>query len=237
MLKVERMHTFYGESHILNSVSLAVGENEVVTLLGRNGVGKTTTLRSIMGLNVIASGMIRFKDIPISGLPPFKIARLGIGYVPEDRRIFPDLTVKEHLIIANIRKSQILSGKTWTLDKVYGLFPLLSERESYRGIQLSGGEQQILAIARALMANPELLILDEPSEGLAPLLVQEIGRILKEIKQEEGSILITEQNLLFAIDLADRHYIMEKGEICYSGNAQEFRNNDEVKEKYLGVRV
>jgi branched-chain amino acid transport system ATP-binding protein len=214
-----------------------VNENEIVSLLGRNGVGKTTTLRSIIGLNVVNSGIIWFKDIQISGLPPFKIIRLGIGYVPEDRRIFPDLTVKEHLIIADIGKKEISLKRRWTLDKIYSLFPKLSERESYRGIQLSGGEQQILAIARALMVNPELLILDEPTEGLAPLMIQEIGRIVKDIREDGGSILITEQNLAFAIDLADRHYIMEKGEICYCGMNEEFRKNDEVKERYLGLNV
>lgn len=232
-LELQDVNVYYGDSHIVQGASLFVSEKEVVSLLGRNGVGKTTTLKSIMGLVPARRGSIKFNREEISKAPPYKIARKGIGYVPEDRRIFPDLTVKEHLNIAlrrNVR-NRIVNG----IDDIYGYFPILKDRQSNKGSQLSGGEQQMLAIARALISNPTLLILDEPSEGLAPLIVATITDVIVNIKNIGLSVLLTEQKIEMVISISDRYYIMEKGMICYEGTTEQLSQNTDVVKKYLGV--
>jgi len=229
MLQVEDIHTYYGDSHILQGVSLNVNSGELVCLVGRNGAGKTTTIRSIIGFNKPRAGHIMFENKDVTGLPPYRIAGLGIGLVPQGRRIFPDLSVQENLLFAH-RK-----GGAWNLNKVYQVFPRLKERQKNRGDQLSGGEQQMLAIARALLMNPALMLMDEPSEGLAPLIVREIGRIIKEVKAEGLSVLLVEQNLALGLSVADRCYVLNKGHIVYESSPDELRQNDQVKHQYLGV--
>ncbi len=222
MLEVEGLHTFYGLSHILFDVSLRVEPGEVVCLLGRNGAGKTTTLKSIMGVAPAQRGRIRFKGEEITGRPPYVLARKGIGYVPDDRRIFADLTVQENLEIAG-------NG----LSKIYELFPVLKERAAQRGGTLSGGEQKMLAIGRALMGNPELLLLDEPMEGLAPLLVRVLeGHILR-LKATGLTVLLAEQNVHAALRLADRGYVIDDGHIRYHGSVEDLKTNDAVRRRYL----
>lgn len=231
ILELNNIDTYYGQSHILQGVSLSVQEGEVVSLLGRNGVGKTTTLRSIMGLTPPRSGKILFQNMDIVGKPPFQIARLGIGYVPDDRRIFPDLTLYENLELA-----RRLSGKgkiQWTFEKIYHLFPVFSELKDRKGNQLSGGEQKMLAIGRALMKNPSILLLDEPSEGLAPLIVQNLVEVLSQIRKEGVTILLADQNLRFCKNTSDRGYILEKGRIQYSNSMEEIWQNEEIVKKYL----
>jgi branched-chain amino acid transport system ATP-binding protein len=228
MLQVEDIHTYYGDSHILQGVSLNVNSGELVCLVGRNGAGKTTTIRSIIGFNKPRAGHIMFENKDVTGLPPYRIAGLGIGLVPQGRRIFPDLSVQENLLFAH-RKGP------WNLNKVYQVFPRLKERQKNRGDQLSGGEQQMLAIARALLMNPALMLMDEPSEGLAPLIVREIGRIIKEVKAEGLSVLLVEQNLALGLSVADRCYVLNKGHIVYESSPDELRQNDQVKHQYLGV--
>jgi len=228
MLQVEDIHTYYGDSHILQGVSLNVNSGELVCLVGRNGAGKTTTIRSIIGFNKPRAGHIVFENKDVTGLPPYRIAGLGIGLVPQGRRIFPDLSVQENLLFAH-RKGP------WNLNKVYQVFPRLKERQKNRGDQLSGGEQQMLAIARALLMNPALMLMDEPSEGLAPLIVREIGRIIKEVKPEGLSVLLVEQNLALGLSVADRCYVLNKGHIVYESSPDELRQNDQVKHQYLGV--
>ena len=232
MLELIDVHTYYGESHILHGGTLEVADGSAVGLLGRNGMGKTTTINSIIGLAPPKQGEIRFMHNIITGQPPHSIAKMGIGLVPQGRRIFPSLTVKENLMIGarNAKGSQ-----DWNLERIYENFPILKERAHHRGNNLSGGEQQILAIGRALMSNPSVLLMDEPSEGLAPLLVENIGRIIKELKQTGISILLVEQNLTFALDLVQHVYIMSKGIIVYKSTPQELKNNTEVKAQYLGV--
>jgi branched-chain amino acid transport system ATP-binding protein len=232
MLELVDVHTYYGETHVLQGISLQVGEGSVVALLGRNGMGKTTTLRSIVGLTPPRQGVIRFKGKDITGLQPYKIARMGIGMVPQGRRIFPSLSVKE-----NLTMSARDTGKAgvWSLDRVYSLFPILKERAGYRGTLLSGGEQQMLAIARTLMTNPELLLIDEPSEGLAPTIVREVGRIISQLKEAGHSILLVEQNLPMVLGVADYAYIASKGVIVYESTPEELKGNEEAKIKYLGV--
>lgn len=232
MLRLDNVHTYYGESYVLQGVSLGVSGGSVVALLGRNGMGKTTTIRSIIGLIPPRRGTIRFKGKDITRLEPYRIAQLGMGLVPQGRYIFPSLSVKE-----NLTMSARSGGKaeTWTLDKVYSVFPVLEERASLKGTLLSGGEQQMLTIARALMTNPDLLLMDEPSEGLAPLLVREIGHIIGQLKKSGLSILLVEQNLPMALEVADYVYVISKGVIVHESTPEDFRANREVKARYLGV--
>ncbi len=232
ILEVKDIHAFYGKSHILFGVSLSVDKGKIVGLMGRNGAGKSTTLKSLIGIVPPESGSVRFQNEEIMGLPPFRIARKGMGYVPEDRRVFSDLTVYENLeiMIAKNRKTV----QSWTIEKIFGIFPKLETLKSSRGMELSGGEQQMLTIARTLMANPVCLLLDEPAEGLAPLIVQELSRLIRRIS-EEITILLAEQNLNFVLDLIHSGYIIDEGKIVYHGPVEELRTNQTIKEKYLGV--
>jgi len=232
MLELVDIHTYYGDSYVLQGVSLEVKDGSVVALLGRNGMGKTTTIHSVIGLAPPRRGVIRFKGKEITGLSPYRIARMGIGLIPQGRRIFPSLSVEENLIMA-ARGGE--KAGAWTLNKVYSLFPILKERAKNRGNLLSGGEQQMLTIARALMTNPDLLLMDEPSEGLAPIIVQEVGRFIAQLKQSGFSILLVEQNLSLALGNADYVYIISKGTIVYQSKPEELRDNEEAKAKYLGV--
>jgi branched-chain amino acid transport system ATP-binding protein len=232
MLEIEEIHTFYGLSHILFGVSLKVEFREVVCLLGRNGAGKTTTMKSVIGITPPKQGAIRYKGEEITGLAPYLLARKGIGYVPDDRRIFADLTVGENIEIA---EKKARGGEEWNRERVYGLFPALKEIEHRRGGCLSGGEQKMLAIARALMGNPELLLLDEPFEGLAPSLVRMLEEQIKKLKETGLTVLLAEQNVRSALKLSDRGYIIDDGHICYQGSIEELKDNDEVRKKYLLV--
>ena len=232
MLEVNEIHTFYGKSHIIKGLSLHVKEGEVVCLLGRNGAGKTTTLRSIAGVTPPKQGRIMFQGTDITTRPPFVRARLGIGYVPEDMRIFPDLTVRENLEVAVIHRRK--GADRWSIEGVFKLFPKLKTLESSNGTSLSGGEQQMLAIARALVSNPTLLILDEPSEGLAPIIVQELSRMIKQIKNET-TILLSEQNARFAMEFSDRAYIIDRGNCVYEGSIDQLCGQEEIRDRYLGV--
>ena len=232
-LSIQGINTYYGHSHVLHDVSLDVPQGTVVALLGRNGVGKTTTLRSVMGLTPARSGRILFKDEDITATPPYMISRKGIGYVPQGRRLFRSLTVKEHLSVYHRRGTD--GEDAWPPDRVLEFFPRLKERYSSKGGELSGGEQQMLAIARALVTNPHLIVLDEPTEGLAPLVVAEVGRLILKVKDEGFSILLTEQKLRFALSLADDVYLMSKGHIVFHSSPQELDENEEVKKLYLGL--
>jgi branched-chain amino acid transport system ATP-binding protein len=232
ILEVSDIHSYYGKSHVLFNVSLEVKKGSVVGLIGRNGAGKSTTLKSIIGIVPPASGSIRFKNEEIARMASFKIARRGIGYVPEDRRIFSDLTVYENLEIMTAINPK--PDATWTIEKVFDLFPVLERLKSSRGMELSGGEQQMLTMARSLMANPEVLLLDEPTEGLAPLVVREIQKLIRELSKEI-TILIAEQNLSFVLDLIDYGYIIDQGDIVFHGAVDRLRHNALIKEKYLGV--
>ncbi len=231
ILEAEQIHTYYGTSHILFGISFEVREGESICLLGRNGAGKTTTLRSIIGLTPPRSGKIRFRGKDIVGKPPYRIAQLGIGFVPDDRRIFPDLTVRQNILVARREKE----GAAWNLDSVYKLFPKLQQLDTHMGTQLSGGEQQMLTIARTLMTNPDLLLLDEPGEGLAPLVIKTMEVQLGEIKKMGLNMLICEHNVGLALSLSDRGYVMDKGAIHYHGTIEELRGNEEVRKKYLMV--
>jgi branched-chain amino acid transport system ATP-binding protein len=235
MLNLENVNAYYGDSHILHGVSLAVKEGEVVCLLGRNGAGKTTTILTIMGYLKPRPGRIRFRDRDIAALAPYAVARLGFGFVPQERGIFQSLTVRENLTVFARGGGQGRNKGRWTLERIFELFPSLRARERNLGFQLSGGEQQMLSIARALMLNPSLLLLDEPSEGLAPLIVQEIIEVLKNLKREGLAILLVEQNLRTALAVADRHHVMNKGEICFTGSSAELAGNDFVLRNYLSV--
>lgn len=230
-LQLEDVHSYYGKSHILQGVSLTVGPGEVVTLLGRNGAGKTTTLKSIAGLVVPSGGRIRFGDADVTREAAHRRARRGLSLVPEHRGIFGLLSVEENLRIA-VRK-----GSLWSLGDVYRHFPRLEERRRNGGSQLSGGEQQMLAMARALLNGPRLLMLDEPVEGLAPIIVEEIVEQIRHVRASGIPILLVEQNLAVCTDLADRHYILERGRIVYHGNREEFMADDGILDKYLGVEV
>ena len=232
MLELHDINTFYGDRQVLRDVSFEVKAGKVVVLLGRNGMGKTTTMRSIIGFNPPQSGSIIFNGKNIAGMSPEKIARAGIGLVPQGRMIFPSLTVTENLIIA-ARGTD--SDNSWTLEKVYGRFPKLKDRAKLKSKLLSGGEQQMLAMARALMINPKLILLDEPSEGLAPIMVEEIWKIVRKLKEHNYSILLVEQNISQALDIADYTYIMSKGSIVYESTPEELRKNEAVLNKYLGV--
>jgi branched-chain amino acid transport system ATP-binding protein len=233
LLELASVNTFYGRSHILFDVSLSVEKGEVVSLLGRNGAGKSTTFRSIIGLTPPQTGEVIFKGERISGMRAFRICRKGVGFVPEDRRCFPDLTVRENLEVAVRREKQ--TSSPWTVEKVYSLFPRLQEREKNLGSQLSGGEQQMLTIARTLMTNPDLLLLDEPSEGLAPLIVALLAEMILKIRAEGVTVLLAEQNLHFCAKVADRGYVIDKGSVKYEGKMSDLLGNEEIKEKYLAV--
>ena len=231
MLELENVNAYYGDSHILHGVSLAVREGEVACLLGRNGAGKTTTILTVMGYLHPRPGRIRYDGRDIGALPPYLVARLGFGFVPQERGIFPSLTVRENLT------TFARSGGSgyWTLPRIFELFPQLQSRERNLGFELSGGEQQMLSIARALMLNPRVLLLDEPSEGLAPMIVQEIVKVLARLKQEGLAILLVEQNLPTAFTVGDRHHVMNKGEICFTGSSAELERDDVVLRNYLSV--
>ncbi len=218
----------YGASQVLFGVDLAIGEREVVTLLGRNGMGKTTTVRAILGLMPLQGGQVSFAGRPIGGLPAYRIAQAGLGLVPEGRQIFPNLTIQENLV-ATARAG------AWTLERVYRLFPRLKERRGNMGNQLSGGEQQMLAIGRALMTNPKLLILDEATEGLAPLIRSEIWRVLGELKASGLSILVIDKNIKALLRLADRHVVIEKGRVVWSGGSAALAGDEKLQHRYLGV--
>jgi branched-chain amino acid transport system ATP-binding protein len=226
MLEVNEIHTYYGLSHILFGVSLKVDRRQVVCLLGRNGAGKTTTLKSILGLTPPKKGRITFREEDITGKEPYMLVRKGIGYVPDDRRIFADLTAGENLEIA-ARKAR--GGDEWDKERVYELFPALRDLDSRRGSLLSGGEQKMLAIGRALMGNPEFLLLDEPTEGLAPALVRAFGETIITLKDVGLTVLLAEQNVKFTLRLSDFGYIIDKGRICYEGTVEELTENEEVR--------
>ncbi len=232
MLEVEGIHTFYGLSHILFGVSLNVQPGEVVCLLGRNGAGKTTTMKSIIGITPPRQGNIRFKGKEIIGIEPYLLTREGIGYIPDDRRIFADLTVDENLEIGERKAKQ---GEGWTRKKIYEIFPALEKIESRRGGCLSGGEQKMLAIARSLMGNPEFILLDEPFEGLAPLLVYALEGQIKRLREIGLTVLLAEQHVRSTLRISDRGYIIDNGQIRYHGSIEELRDNEEVRKKYLLV--
>jgi branched-chain amino acid transport system ATP-binding protein len=221
ILEAEGLHTFYGKSHILHGVGLDVREGEIVTLLGRNGAGKTTTLRSLVGLTPPRQGVVRIFGQTTTSLAPYRIAALGVGYVPEGRRIFANLTVEENLLVPLERPGP------WTVARVYELFPRLAERRTNKGRQLSGGEQEMLAIARALLLNPKLLLLDEPSQGLAPLIVQDVFKVIAAMRREGMSVLLVEQNVRAAVEVADRAFVLNDGRVVYQGPAAEFAKDEE----------
>ena len=228
-LRAEGIHTYYGKSHILHGVGLDVAEGKITALLGRNGAGKTTTLRSLMGLTPAREGRVEVFGVDTTRWPPFRIAATGVGYVPEGRRIFPNLTVEENL------KVPLQRGGPWTVERIYQLFPRLAERRLNRGRQLSGGEQEMLSIGRALLLNPKLLILDEPSQGLAPLVVREVFRIVAQMRAEGMSVLLVEQNVRQTLAMCHRAYVLENGRIVLEGSGQALMANEHVKEAYLGI--
>ena len=231
LLEIDGIETCYGRSQVLFGMSLKIASGEMVTLMGRNGMGKTTTVRSIMGLTQARAGSIRFLGQEIRGLPSYKVAKLGLGLVPEGRQIFPNLTVYENLVATEARRE----GGAWTLQKVYELFPRLRERAANMGNQLSGGEQQMLAIGRALMTNPRLLILDEATEGLAPLIRAEIWRCLARLKTLGLAILVIDKNVGALVQVADRHFLIERGRAVWSGASSELAANPDVQHRYLGI--
>jgi branched-chain amino acid transport system ATP-binding protein len=234
MLVVKDVHTYYGDSYALQGVSLEVREGQIVALLGRNGMGKTTTIRSIIGFNPPRRGEVLYKERNIAGMRPFEVSRLGIGLVPQGRRIFPSLTVRENLTVSARNQSR---ANPWTLERVYGMFPILKKRAKNRGTELSGGEQQMLAIGRSLMTNADLLLLDEPSEGLAPLIVRGIGDLILALKQEGLSILLVEQNVTMATRVADYVYVISNGQIVFEGDVSAFKTDSAVQEQFIGVQV
>jgi branched-chain amino acid transport system ATP-binding protein len=234
LLELKAVHTYYEESHILQGISLEVDQGEIVCLLGRNGVGKSTTLKSIIGLVEPRSGEVVFKGRDIAGMPPYTIAKLGVGYVPEERRIFPTLTVRENLLMG-IKPGQKGNGEGWTVDKVYKYFPALLSRDKQKGGHLSGGEQQMLTIARTLMGNPEVILIDEPTEGLAPLIVETVEQVIMDIHRQGIPVLLVEQNMRVALRLAGRIYVISKGKIVFQGTCRELEEADEIREKYLEV--
>jgi branched-chain amino acid transport system ATP-binding protein len=229
VLEVEGLNTFYGKSHILHGVGMTVREGELVTLLGRNGAGKTTTLRSLIDLTRPREGTVRVFGKDVTGWPPFRIANLGVGYVPEGRRIFANLTVEENLRVPAERPGP------WTIPKIYELFPRLKDRRTNKGRQLSGGEQEMLAIGRALLLNPKLLFLDEPSQGLAPLIVQDVFRVVVEMRNAGMSVLLVEQNVRAAVEIADRAYVLDDGKVVYEGPAAEFAKDEERVRNLAGA--
>jgi len=231
VLKVENVHTYYGLSHILQGISLAIEPGEVVAVIGRNGVGKTTLVRSIVGLTPARRGRILFKDTEITRMPAHRIARLGVGLVPQGRRIFPSLSVREHLEVTARHRG----AAQWTLERMIALFPNLAARLGQTANKLSGGEQQMLAAGRALVGNPDLLLMDEPTEGLAPLMVRELGRLVATLKETGASILLVEQQLAFVLRHADRIYILSKGQIVHHCRPAELADDHETKSRFLGV--
>jgi len=233
LLDVDGIETCYGLSQVLFGLSLQIKAGEMVALMGRNGMGKTTTIRSIMGLTPARSGAIRFAGEAVRGLPSYRIAKLGIGLVPEGRQIFPNLTVRENLVAAS--GNRLGASDPWTLDKIHALFPRLAERTGNMGVTLSGGEQQMLAIGRALMTNPKLLILDEATEGLAPLIRLEIWACLERLKRDGQAILVIDKNVGNLIKLADRHHIVEKGRVVWAGTSDALARDSELQHRYLGV--
>tara|TARA_Y100000780_G_scaffold30941_1_gene25324 strand:- start:615 stop:1319 length:705 start_codon:yes stop_codon:yes gene_type:complete len=234
MLRVEDIHTYYGDSYVLRGVSLEVPQGSVIALLGRNGVGKTTLVRSIIGFTQPRESKgIFFKDVDITQKPTYDIVEMGMGIVPQGRRVFPSLSVEENLTLGASKGGD--DGGKWNLERIYELFPVLAKRSNQRGNKLSGGEQQMLAVARALMTNPQLLLMDEPTEGLAPLLVRAVGDIISHLKEEGLSILLVEQNLSFALKMADHVHVMSKGQIVHSSSPQELTEREDIKSRYLGV--
>lgn len=230
MLEVNDIHTYYGRSYILQGISMNLRKGEVICLLGRNGAGKTTTLRSIMGFTPPRRGSIKFEGMELTKKPPYEICRVGIGYVPQDRRIFPTLSVQDNL---EVIERSVEGG--WTVEKIYSTFPILGNLRTRKGRHLSGGEQQILAVARPLMTNPKLLLLDEPSEGLAPLIVKLIEELVKGIITTGISVVLAEQNMRFAMNIAQRGYIIDKGRIHHQGTMEELKEDKEIIGKYLAV--
>ena len=232
MLRVEDIHTYYGDSYVLQGVSLEVPKGSIIGVLGRNGMGKTTLVHSIIGFTPPKDGRVIFKDIDITRKPTYAIAEMGMGIVPQGRRVFPSLSVLENLTLGVSKRS---GGGKWSLKSIYELFPVLFDRARQRGTNLSGGEQQMLAIARALMKNPQLLLMDEPTEGLAPLLVRDVGGIISRLKEEGLSILLVEQNMPVALKLADHVHVMSKGQIVHSSPPQELMEREDIKSRFLGV--
>jgi branched-chain amino acid transport system ATP-binding protein len=230
MLEIRDIHTYYGDSYILQGISLSMESGQVVGILGRNGMGKTTLIRSIIGFTPPRQGHVLFKEREITAWPSNRVVTLGLGLVPQGRRVFPSLTVLENLLVANKR-----NGGRWTVERVMELFPRLRERRGNRAGQLSGGEQQMLAIARGLMTNPDLLLMDEPTEGLAPLLVREVGRVIENLKSQGLSILLVEQNLPLALRVSDHVHILSRGRIVHSSAPQALWENEEIKRRYLGL--
>ncbi len=237
LLEVKGLNTYYGDSHALQDMSLEVKDGEIVALLGRNGMGKTTTMKSIMGLLKPKSGSVFFQGKDITGFAPYKVARAGVGYVPEERRIFPNLPVLDNLKMGIKHGKEFQSGgkNQWTFERIYKHFPFMKERSNQKGALLSGGEQQMLTIARTLMGNPELLMVDEPTEGLAPVMVEEVRDVLAEINKTGVSILLIEHNLKVALHLANRVYLMGKAHLGFTGTVEELEANPEIKAKYLEV--
>jgi len=231
ILALDGIETCYGQSQVLFGISLTIAPGEMVTLMGRNGMGKTTTVRSIMGLTPARAGSVRFLGQEIRGLPSYRVAQLGIGLVPEGRQIFPNLSVRENLVATAVKRD----GGAWSLERVYELFPRLAERETSMGNQLSGGEQQMLAVGRALMTNPRLLILDEATEGLAPLIWQEIWKCLARLKGTGLSILVIDKNVGALMRVADRHFFIERGRVVWKGSSAELAAATNVQHRYLGV--
>jgi branched-chain amino acid transport system ATP-binding protein len=231
MLAVDDLHAYYGKSHILHGVSLTVGEGEIVSLLGRNGVGRSTTIKAIMG-DVQATGSVRFRGEEIAGLAPYVIARKGLGYVPENRDIFPTLSVRQNLLLG--MKNPRQAGR-WTIEDVFRLFPVLRERAEAAGAVLSGGEQQMLTMCRTLMGDPHLIMIDEPTEGLAPMLVQQVATLLTEIAQRGVAILLVEQKLTIALTISHRVYVMGHGSVVFEGTPEDLRSNDGVRKEWLEV--
>jgi branched-chain amino acid transport system ATP-binding protein len=231
LLELDNINTYYWNLRVLWDVSLTVPHGSIVAMLGRNGMGKTTIIRSIMGLTPPREGVIRFKDEQINGLEPYRISRKGIALVPQGRIVFPSLTVKENLLIG---ARETRNGDSWNLDKIYGLFPILKERQGFHANLLSGGEQQMLAVARALMTNPDLLLMDEPSEGLAPRVIKQIGDVITHLKGKL-TVLLAEQNFNMAMSVADYVYVVSNGSIVYESKPEELRDNEEIKQSCLGV--
>jgi branched-chain amino acid transport system ATP-binding protein len=232
ILTLDNVHTYYGESHVLHGISLTIQKGSLVALLGRNGMGKTTTIHSIIGLTPPRRGTISYNGRDITGLPSYQIARAGIGFVPQGHRVFSSLSVEENITVASKPAQE---GGGWTLEDVYSLFPVLEKRSQFRGNLLSGGEQQMLAIGRALMTNPDFLLMDEPSEGLAPLTVQNLITVIHQLHEKGLSILLVEQNLPMAMAVADYVYILNKGEVVYAAEPEELSKNEAVLTAYLGV--
>jgi branched-chain amino acid transport system ATP-binding protein len=228
-VQADNIHAFYGKSHILHGVSLEVRESEIVALLGRNGAGKTTTLRSLIGLTPPREGRVQFFGVETTGSPPYRIAEMGVGYVPEGRRIFGNLTVEENLLVPVERPGR------WTTSRIYEAFPRLAERKTNKGAQLSGGEQEMLSIARALLLNPKVLMLDEPSQGLAPLIVADVLKIVVAARREGAAVLLVEQNVRAAVEIADRAYVIDDGKIVYEGAAREFAQDEQRVRELAGA--